>query len=291
MKGWVQSVLWIGLILVVIIVELRLSKRTEGFANGPLFLTKQQTYHFIREDKSGFIAKMPLEVVEDRGFPDHESYVRTAAKSALTFSTRDQRFLSAMAPDIDKFLQKNYGVKDVSAPWVFALTEGKTYERGIPHVREGIMMLSTHMLDVDLKNDCSLAWMLLYLRQNVLFGEKVSRSDMPWKATDRAWAYRRRIPTCSHWTNYKVTPDESKTEAVRIWNKVKGDWDIYVVPGPIAKDWIWNETKDDWDIRNQWVVDVKGFPNGKEQETYDAWLKKNRRTNSQQAYKDYLGFY
>lgn len=286
MYGWIL----VGLIG-IILLGVFLRGTVEGFAEAPLFMTKQQTYHLIREDTDGYIGRMPLEVVEGRGFPSHEAYLREASKVALTFSTRDQRFLSSMAPEIDGFLQKHYGAKDVSAPWVFALTEGKTYELGIPHVREGVIMLSTHTLDIDLKDDCSLAWMLLYLRQNILFGKAIARSEMPWKATERAWAYRRRLPTCKYWDSKKITPDEGKIEAVRIWNKAKGDWDIYVVPGPTDKDWIWNETKDDWDIRNQWIVDVAGFPNGKEQASYNRWLKQHKRFNTQQAYKDYLGFY
>lgn len=113
---------------------------------------------------------------------------------------------------------------------------------------------------------------------------------MPWKATERA---QRIAEDCQRVSIgiLKITPDEGKIEAVRIWNKAKGDWDIYVVPGPTDKDWIWNETKDDWDIRNQWIVDVAGFPNGKEQASYNRWLKQHKRFNTQQSYKDYLGFY
>lgn len=203
---------------------------TEYFENTPLFMTKHQTYRFIREDIDGYITKMPLTVVEERGFPDHENYLRAAAKSALTFSTRDQKFLTSMAPEIDKFLERNYGAKNINKPWIFALTEGQTYELGIPHVRQGVMMLSTHTLDVDLKDDCALAWTLMYLRQNQLFGKPISDSELPWKATERYWMYRRRLPTCRYWDLHKVTPDESDIDAVRIWNKSKNNWDMYMVP-------------------------------------------------------------
>lgn len=232
---------WFLIGILVVSVLVGSITKIEPFDSAPVFMTKQQTYGFIREDSDKYIGSMSLMVVEKRGFPDHESYLRTAAKTALSFSTRDERFLSAMAPEIDRFLVKHYGAKNTSAPWTFALTEGQTYEQGIPHVRKGIIMLSTHTLDVDLKDDCALAWMLMYLRQNVLFGKPITDSELPWKATEQFWMYRRRLPTCRYWDRNKVTPYEGKTEAVKIWNKAKGDWDIYVVPGPTDKDWIWNE--------------------------------------------------
>jgi len=102
---------WFLIGILVVSVLVGSITKIEPFDSAPVFMTKQQTYGFIREDSDKYIGSMPLMVVEKRGFPDHESYLRTAAKTALSFSTRDERFLSAMAPEIDRFLVKHYGAK------------------------------------------------------------------------------------------------------------------------------------------------------------------------------------
>lgn len=124
------------------------------------FLDKKETYRLISEDTDRYIADIPPDVAEQRGIPDLDEYRERSAMTAVSFTDFEKGLITRVAGHVDRLL----GPDDKDIPWAFAVTEGKLYEDGQPHVRQGVMFLSTDLLDDFYLSTCQMQKTILYLR-------------------------------------------------------------------------------------------------------------------------------
>lgn len=153
----------------------------------PRFMDKHETYDFLREDKDGFVRSMMPDVAARRGITDLPAYAMQSARTAVSFHAREKARLAQIAAHVDTLL----GDKASQKPWVFALTEGRTYEDGRPHVRRGVLFLSTDLLVQDLYDTCQMTRTLLHLRLQVCCAQRAHpdtvryRHTTPWEVDKR----------------------------------------------------------------------------------------------------------
>ena len=165
-----------------------------------VFLSKYETYEFLNNDTDNFIANTNPTDIYDGGFTDVTNYKKAAIITAVSFNDIEKARLTQFAVKIDKIIADNFD-KIMVVPWKFALTEGDIYAKGLPHLRNDTIFLSTKTLNLEFYNDCQLGFTLLYMRQNMGFGTQITAPTLPWDATDPNWKYRDLLPTCNLWND------------------------------------------------------------------------------------------
>lgn len=134
---------------------------TEAFAlalapskapQGPIhFLSTLETAQLIIDDADGYIAKMTISDLTDRGLygrpeglaHDRDAYRRASALSATAYIPPEKEKLTAAAKKADSMLAAtepraypDIDLKAVAAmKWTFAMVRDRTYENGRPHFR------------------------------------------------------------------------------------------------------------------------------------------------------------
>jgi len=174
------------------------------------FMSKYQTYTYIITDADGFIKNTPENHMNIYGYNDTDAYKQAAAATAVSFNDYEKQKLTVLALAVDEFLVEQYGLQqsDLSkVPWTFALTEGDVYEEGRPHVRGNIIFLSTKTTQAEIDNQCQFGFTLLYMRENMFFGNQVNTSTIPWNATDKNWQFAKRLPTCQFYSRINYYND------------------------------------------------------------------------------------
>lgn len=84
-------------------------------------------------------------------------------------------------------------------PWIFGLTEGTTYESGLPHVRgklRNVVMLSTDLTLQETHNMCQLTMTLLYLRMSTLFPQSKGTPNVTLHVGDTNFPKGWGLPSC-----------------------------------------------------------------------------------------------
>jgi hypothetical protein len=116
---------------------------------GPTFWSKEETFAFLMEDADGYVRSMTEPDLRARH--TDRMYKDRAARSAEDFTARERQTLTRAAGRVDRTLsrhpdKRHLGI-DLGAlariPWVFAKTQGRTYENGLPHTRAGAIFLTS----------------------------------------------------------------------------------------------------------------------------------------------------
>lgn len=127
-----------------------LSAMFEGFKQGRcerkdiVFLDKQQTGKYLRADPEQYIEHMTPWDLYARNVKTSEQYIEQAANSARAFSVAQQEQYAKAAAAADAFFLKHGHEIIENMRWVFALTDGVSYENGYPHTRANIIFVSTN---------------------------------------------------------------------------------------------------------------------------------------------------
>lgn len=167
------------------------------------FMSKYETYNYLLTDSDQFIKNTPDNHMNLYGYNDTEKYKKDVARYAVSFNEYEKKQITILAMAVDQFLVEEFGIeynKAKSIQWVFALTDGEAYDDGRPHVRNGIIFLSTKTIEQEIDDQCQFGFTLLYLRQNILFGRQIKTSLMPWDASDRYWKFAEKLPSCAFYS-------------------------------------------------------------------------------------------
>lgn len=126
--------------------------RNETFvpSAGVRFMTADETAIFIMQDPDGYVKNMSPTDLYARKTSSPEQYISRCAKVAKEFSSAQKIRFTKACKDADDFfrsLNDTYIDSDkmIKIPWVLAMTEGETYEDGLPHTRANIIFVSSFM--------------------------------------------------------------------------------------------------------------------------------------------------
>ena len=121
-----------------------------------MFMTAQETRSFLLRDADRYVASMTSADLRARKQTTHVEYKQKTADAARDFTTDEKARLRDHIRQCDDFFrilkpdnptgQPIDGITMVQIPWVFAKTEGRVLEEGLPHTRENIILLDAHTL-------------------------------------------------------------------------------------------------------------------------------------------------
>lgn len=210
---WMVGIVVVAVLLVVATFSMRpgwpRAKELFEDATNVVFWDKKQTYTFLMEDKDMFVRGMGMIELQQRiNVADADlaeartGYKERSARTSVTFSPEEQGYLARAARAVDALLiEKGIAPERLNElPWIFALTEGNTYEYGVPHVRgsnRNVYMLSTDTLLQESGSMCQLSMTLMYLRMATLYPRKQQRpSATPLHAGATAFPKGWGLPLC-----------------------------------------------------------------------------------------------
>lgn len=133
------------------------------------FLTAKDTAAFLLADPDTYAFNLSPLDLHARHAASYEEYQQASARSARTFTPAQVFMLTRAAKRADSLIHKitvdgcpAFAEKMVKIPWVFALTEGTTYEDGLPHTRANIIFLSSALLSRLANNEAELVRTLVH---------------------------------------------------------------------------------------------------------------------------------
>ena len=148
------SILWfltlVSLIAYVIYRVVQMRRETFVPSAGVKYMTAAETAAFLVEDPDGYVKNMSPTDLYARKVSSAEKYVHRARDSAIDFTPEQKLRFNEACANADAFFAKMGSCplsveKLVRIPWVLAMTEGETYENGLPHTRANIIFLSSYI--------------------------------------------------------------------------------------------------------------------------------------------------
>jgi hypothetical protein len=124
-----------------------------------VFLTKDETSDFLMGDSDQYMRNLSDYDLKARNVESVTTYQLLSASKASDFTEDEKIILSQAVLQADGFfatLYKNKRIagldpqKIIGLPWVFAKTDGNTYEGGLPHTRLRLIFLTGVHLKTDL---------------------------------------------------------------------------------------------------------------------------------------------
>lgn len=112
------------------------------------FMSKDETAHFIYTDPDLYMSNLSPTDLYARKYQSIDDYIMNSAKSAVSFTEKEQNALINAANKADRFFN-SVNISEINCKkiaeiqWVFALTKTPTYENGLPHTRGSIIFLSS----------------------------------------------------------------------------------------------------------------------------------------------------
>ena len=98
------------------------------------FLSREQTAQLLMSDSDGFIQRLTPCDLKARRCSSHAEYLQMAVLSADEFTLAEKNKLIIFCQQA-----KQYFVGMPALPWIFAKAH---YEEGLPHTREGVIVLN-----------------------------------------------------------------------------------------------------------------------------------------------------
>lgn len=211
--GALTTLLCLLLIASILLFKPKKEHFTEAVTNNKntphiVFWDKHLTYQFILQDADDYFQNMSdvqlqqrMNVADQLASNVRNSYKERCARAAVSFAEEEKVALRGAAHQVDSLLEKRGVSKDKlsQVPWMFALTEGNTYEDGLPHVRgidRNVYMLSTNTTLQETHDMCQLSMTLLYLRMSTLFPNRVLKGTRGIHMGDTAFPKSWGLPSC-----------------------------------------------------------------------------------------------
>lgn len=123
-----------------------------NYNNDGMFLTEQQTRHFLRNDNDDYVKKLSILDIRARNASSHTQYLNRIELSAKSFTPVEKQTLINMTRLADIFFMKHphpwvvHIRKEIHGiPWKFSKTTD-AYEAGYPHTRDDIIFVSSSLL-------------------------------------------------------------------------------------------------------------------------------------------------
>ena len=116
-----------------------------------LFLTKQETSHFLLRDEDGYNASLSAPDLYARKMKSHEEYRIYSAFHVVDFTEEQKQILEKAVEKAHLFFQQTIlpfidKQRMGAMLWKIALTKNNTYEDGLPHTRADIIFLTPKII-------------------------------------------------------------------------------------------------------------------------------------------------
>jgi hypothetical protein len=177
------------------------------------FLTPQQTYAFLLADGDGYVANMEGDrVFRNLGYTNKKEYLEHASRYAVGYNAKEKARIYEMCGIVEVYMNAYFHTtpaQQASVPWYFALTQGRAFENGEPHIRKApygsIIFMGTRWMYEIIDDTCAFGWMLLYWRLGIFAARCLLPQPMvkhiwehvPWAAHKRPWELADTQPTCA----------------------------------------------------------------------------------------------
>ncbi len=133
------------------------------------FLKADDTANFILSDADTYTFNLSPLDLHARKAASYQEYEQASAKTARNFTSTEIFALTRAAKRADSIMSKltldgcpSFSENLVKIPWIFASTEGRTYEDGLPHTRLNVIFLSSLSIARLLANENELVRTLIH---------------------------------------------------------------------------------------------------------------------------------
>jgi hypothetical protein len=112
------------------------------------FLSREDVVQFFRKDPDQYFESFNELNLRGFGYDDKQTMIDDACRSARSFNTKEQEYISKKCMEADQFLEQFNDIpyfpskKVAKIKWVLAKTFGRLYEKGFPHTRLNIIFLT-----------------------------------------------------------------------------------------------------------------------------------------------------
>jgi hypothetical protein len=116
------------------------------------FLSKDQLYDILREDEDKYYSRFYGNDFKTRNINNISDYIKIIYNSVEDFTDEEKNKLIRCIHESNKFFSSYpktewfNGNKANNIEWIFGIINGKDYERGLPHTRNNIIILSKEHL-------------------------------------------------------------------------------------------------------------------------------------------------
>lgn len=154
-----QKYIFILLSIITVVLFIFSIKKVERWTQkdfGVVFLSKQDTVLFLREDKDGYVRSLSPADLYARKANSASNYISNITSCASSFTNIEQRKLIRCAKLADDFL-KSYTYRNTingsdiaRMRWKLAITRkngANQYEEGLPHTRGDVIFLSEYVIN------------------------------------------------------------------------------------------------------------------------------------------------
>ena len=184
-----EKIVWLGIATILGLAFFIYQEHWELFqGKGVTFLDREETMHFLIEDKDRYVTDMSMLDLVARKCKSHREYLEKAGGAAQDFLEEEKERLEIAVVEAERWLRelRHPLVQYEPLPWKFALTL-PTYEEGLPHTRADMIFLSRAQLQYPKEQLIRLLiheWVHLYQRkQGSAFRDKLLKKGYTvWRA-------------------------------------------------------------------------------------------------------------
>ena len=148
-----NTYLWLTSIGLLFITTLFYKK--EHFQNNCIFMSKEKTQQFLKEDSDGYLQSMSQVDLRARRVFSISEYIVRSIQDAMDFIPYYKHKLNQAVGLADQFFSayRNFYIDPSiqTIPWKFMLTSGY-YEQGLPHTREDSIFITPSTLQEPLSS-------------------------------------------------------------------------------------------------------------------------------------------
>jgi hypothetical protein len=165
------------LLITAVAFAVAMGPKSKGFQDAPAFymdphitfLKASDTAQFILSDPDSYAFNLSPLDLHARHAASYQEYERASARSARSFTSTEAQIITNAVKRADVIIQglkvkgcPSFADNLMKIPWIFASTEGRTYEDGLPHTRLNVIFLSSVSLGNLLTNERELVSTLIH---------------------------------------------------------------------------------------------------------------------------------
>ena len=115
-------------------------------------LSKTELTNFLKSDPDNYYSTFTDIDLHARGVSSVDEYISILPQSTSSFTQKEQQRIIAFASEIDEKCKTFHtdcfnGKKAAKMLWIFGCVKGDVYEGGLPHTRNGVIILQRDCID------------------------------------------------------------------------------------------------------------------------------------------------
>lgn len=146
------GILGAGIVIIYLTFRYIKNNYSEGFGSSiqVTIWNAKQTATFLAEDEDGYVHSMSSYDLNARAANSYASYIDRIKQAAQDPTPWELDTIRNAVHLVDKYLSQNAASMEMPSirdiPWIIAITQGRAYEDGFPHTRQGVIFLNDSII-------------------------------------------------------------------------------------------------------------------------------------------------